>query len=442
MSVTRAALLVALGSLAAACGSPADGDAEQTAEAISSRTRVVVHGFDTPGSPLARWGYDIKEHGKSKALGPALAKELFQDIGMNLLRIAVRAAAGHPAPGVGAIVPSAYADDLQAIANAKAARPDLALFASLKLEGSSTFPAWVKKDGEVDEATYAELLEDYLAYMKAHGITVDFLGVDNERRWNEGNITPAKYDAITAHVEQWCKAHGVTVPTFVAAEDYGPKEDSPWLEELWRRPARFTRADRVGVHLYSPQRDAAYVAAIDRLVKDAHGRYLWDSEIHWDDAGGDGEHFDDISQGLLLTMDHFDARFRAITWWEFTPSSKGTKASFLETDVVRSTLGAAPLPTDDGLAGRAQAGHFNARALRKGPKEVTLWVANFDGADRDGQWTEIEGKTVAAATYVQWSPTSPPAGRGGSAAIVGKDASCFALTYPAHTITRVTVTLK
>ena len=42
---------------------------------------------------------------------------------------------------------------------------------------------------------------------------------------------------------------------------------------------------------------------------------------------------------------------------------------------------------------------------------------------------------------VQWSPNSPDAGTTGSASLV-KDPACFAMTYPANTVTRVAVTLE
>src|SRR5262249_4297183 len=162
--------------------------------------------------------YDIKLEGRARPLKPALADELFNDIGMNMLRTAVWAASAHPAPGVANIDDSVYADDIEAIKNVKAAKPSATIFASVKLQRQETCPAWVKRSGEVDADAYSVLLENYIEYMSRRGVTVDWLGVDNESRWNEGNITPTKYNRITSHVEQWCKGHGVKRPGFIAAE--------------------------------------------------------------------------------------------------------------------------------------------------------------------------------------------------------------------------------
>jgi O-glycosyl hydrolase len=402
--------------------------------------RVLVH-FGDAGQTIRHWGYDVKQDGRSKALDPALADELFDQIGLNMLRVPIRAADAHPSAGVSNIVDSAYARDLNAIANAKAASPHVALFASLKLDGDHSFPDWVKSGGEVDAPHYATLVENYLDYMASHGVTIDWLGVDNESKFNEGNITPAKYDAIVSRVKTWCNGHGVTVPGFIAPENYGPAEDTPWLDQLWGTRGRFENVDRVGVHYYSQHRDGAYAASLRALGDHAHGKYLWDSELHWNDTNGDGVHFDDLMLGMLTVMDHFDAGFHAMSWWAFQPRSSGTKAGHVMSELVTSTLGAAPLRTDDGDGSSVAGGKMSTRALKNGPNRVTLWVVNEDGT-KDSKWTEIEGQKLASASFVQWSSMGPIAGTMGKATIIKENRACFSMTYPWHTITRVTVTLE
>jgi len=431
-------LALVLGASVAACS----GDVGSSDDAITDG-RILVH-FGNPGAAINKWGYDVKQDGRSAALKPALAAELFQQTGFNLLRVAVRAAEGHPSAGVGQIKDAAYADDLEAIAHAKAASPTVDVFASLKLvPNAPSFPGWVKSGGDVDAPRYAVLLENYLEYMHDHGVTIDWLGVDNERLWNEGNITAAKYNTIASSVKAWCKGHGLAVPGFIAAEDYGAKQDIAWLDALWGTNPRFDHVDHVGVHVYSKHRDeAGYVESLHALGDHDHGKGLWDSELHWNDLQEDGDvQFDDIQRGMLTLMDHFDSGFHAMTWWAFQPQSNGTKAGHVMSEVVRSTLGAQPLPTDDGDGKTLGGGKLNSRALKNGPSQVTLWVANQDGKHKD-QWTEIESEKIASASYVQWSATGPAAGTTGNATIVPKHHACFSMTYPAHTITRVTVTLK
>jgi hypothetical protein len=235
----------------------------------------------------------------------------------------------------------------------------------------------------------------------------------------------------------------VKVPGFIAAEDYGPSEDTGWLQDLAQTPAGFAHVDHVGVHIYSKHRDAGYVNAMEKLARNDHGKGLWDSEVHWNDLDEKGDtHFVDVKVGMLSAMDHFDLGFRAMSWWAFQPRSMKTKSSFIMSELVSSTIGAAPLPTDD-MDGKEIAGNkFNSRAFKNGPNKVTLWVANFDNKDQKGQSAEIAGKTVTAASYVQWSANSNEAGKTGSASIAAKNPSRFSMNYPSNTITRVTVTLK
>jgi O-glycosyl hydrolase len=436
-------LLVAFSSIGCAADDEEE-DVSESAEAITNG-RIVVRQFGSPGPAVGKWGYDLKQDGRSKNLKPALAKEIFAEnrIGMPLVRVAIRAADGHPDRGVEQIARGAYAEDIDAIKTAKEARNDLEVFASLKLLGDETFPAWVKDGGQVNANAYAVLLENYLAFMKAEGITVDWLGVDNERKYNHGGITPAKYNAIVADVTAWCKDRGVKVPGFIAPEDYGPVEDTGWLNDLWQTPAKYDRVDKIGVHIYSKHRDAAYVDAMERLSNITRGKRLWDSEFHWNDLDKDGDVlFDDIKKGMLSAFDHFDLGFQSTTWWAFQPRSRGTKASFVMSELVASTIGAQTLPTDDG-DGKGVAGNkLNTRAFKTGAKEVVVWVANFGGKDRKDQWTAIENQQLASASFVQWSPTSAAKGKDGNAKVVAKNPSCFAMTFPENTITRVKVTLK
>jgi O-glycosyl hydrolase len=445
MTFSRTSLLFAIASLVATqlVGCAADtgeDDGEETSEALTG-ARIAVT-FGNAGPTLSKWGYDIKQDGRSRSLKPALANEIFNEIGMNLLRIPVRAIDAHPAKGIENIRGAVYADDVDAIRTAKAAKPSIDVFASLKLLGDKTFPGWVKDGGDVSPAKYADLLTDYLAFMKGKGIVVDWLGIDCERKFNEGNITPAKFNKIVADVKAWCRAHDVKVPGFIAAEDYGPSEDTGWLQDLAQTPAGFSEVDHVGVHIYSKHRDAGYVNAMQKLANNDHGKGLWDSEVHWNDLDKDGAtQFDDVKPGMLSAFDHFDLGFRTMSWWAFQPRSQKTKSAFIMSELVSSTIGAAPLPTDDGSKEVAN-GRLNARAFKNGPNQVTLWVANFDNQDRKDLATEIKDQKVASASYVQWSRNSDAAGKTGAASVSAKNKARFSMSYPSNTITRVTVTLK
>ncbi|MEO7110766.1 MAG: hypothetical protein ABI183_10035, partial [Polyangiaceae bacterium] len=308
-------------------------------------------------------------------------------------------------------------------------------------EGKDSFPGWVLSGGVVDAEKYSTLIEDYLAFMKGKGVTVDWLGVDNEDFNNGGDITPVKYDTIASNVRQWCNNHGVKVPGFIAPEDFSPALDTAWLQDLWQRPSQFDNVDRIGVHIYSRHRDGDYVNSIQTLAANRHDKGLWDSEIHWNDTDSADVQFDDIKLGMLTTFDHVDNGFSAISWWSFQPRSTGTKAGFIETKVVETTMGAGSLDTDDRDGVGLGESKFNTRAFRNGPNTVTLWVANYTNDDRTGQRAEIENHKIASSSYVQWTSAADPNGKSGNAKVLA-DSSAFKMTYPSNTITCVTVTLQ
>ncbi len=445
MTFSRAAFALAIaGLLATGCAPSSDvddiEDADDSFDAVTPDGNIHVQ-FGNPGAGVNSWGYDIKQGGRSEAMTPELAQEIFVDTGMNMLRIAVRAKEGHPARGVSEIVKNAYKHDLAAIAIVRAARPDVKIFASLKLLADETFPGWVESGGKVNADDYATLLQNYLAYMNQKNVTIDVLGIDCEQRFNKGGINPAKYNAIVSKVRSYAQANGLKVPDFVGAEDYGPSYDIPWLKNLAQTADGFKNVDHVGVHLYSKHRDAAYADSIHALAQLDHGKGLWDTEFHWNDLDENGTTFKDVKPGMLLAMDHFDAGFHSMTWWAFQPRSMGIKSAHIMSELVQTTIGAKVLPTNDMDGVNNTMNKFNSRAFKNGPKQVTLWVANYGNGQPD-QKTEVGSQDVASASFVRWSSTSPIAGVKGEAKVKKKKPNTFEMDFPADTITRVTVLLK
>jgi len=372
-------------------------------------------------------------------LSAAEANEIFDVIGMNMLRIPVLAHDAHPSAGN--VTGSQYADIVDAVAKVKAASPTADVFASLRLDGKDSFPGWVMSGGGADADKYSVLLEDFLGFMKSKGVTVDWLGIDNESVFNEGNITPANYDTIASSVRSWCNGHGVKVPGFIAGENYSPDLDIPWLQDLWGRPAQFGNVDHVGVHVYSKHRDAGYVKSMQSLGNVDHGKGLWDTELHWNDVDGDDLKFDDIKLGMLTAFDHFDAGFHGISWWAFNPRSAGTKAAYVQSELVQTTAGAGLLDVDDSDGPALGDGKLNTRAFKNGPNEVTLWVANYDNASYKNEDVGIANHKVSGASFLQWGSSGGGANGANGNATVTKDGD-LKMTFPKNTITRVTIAVK
>src|SRR5712671_4681909 len=173
---------------------------------------------------ITDWGYDIKEGGKAAGLTPSFAQTIFVTDGMTCLRLPIYGDTGNPAhPSSGVVIASYYAEVLTAITNARAARSNVLLFASKKLQGDTSFPAWVKDSNGIIPLQYALMLADFLQFMQRNGISIDVLGIDNEMQFNEGNITPDKYTQTVDALKDLATSRGFVMPRqLIGPEDYGP----------------------------------------------------------------------------------------------------------------------------------------------------------------------------------------------------------------------------
>jgi O-glycosyl hydrolase len=395
-----------------------DPDLAEEANAVTNG-RIIV-------APNARhhkingWGYDIKEGSKAAQLDETLAREIFVDDKMSILRVPIYARIGHPSAG--SVDASVYADEIAAIRTTLGVKPSVKIFASLKLDGKATFADWVRNsDGTVRASEYAHLLYDYLHFMKSRDIAIDVLGIDNEGEFAGGDITPEKFGRI---VNELANRYGATLPRLIAPETYRASDGQAWLDGLFQRGLGNTIA-LAGVHYYSEQRDAAYVASLEAFARASRSKTKWDSEFHWSAKASN-------AQSLISAFDHFDNGFQGMTWWSFEPASKGGTVSEMETALVKSTTHAYPIDVNDEDGVTLAAGRFNTRAFRQG-RDVVLWVSNDTAKDHVGKWVQIEGKTLREdPTFTQWVGDAKSEG---SAPLVDSDS--FRMHFPPRSISVV-----
>ena len=159
--------------------------------AASGQT-VQINPEDLIGPTILRAGWDIKAW-PARLDTEGEARGLYVDVDANFIRIPFSPNAHNED---GTVDVAEYATELAAIRSILAVRPDVEIYASVRLGGANTFPAWVSaptaawpaETGSIFGNTvqrpnpehYSTMVLDYLSYMRDEGVSVDFLGLNNE----------------------------------------------------------------------------------------------------------------------------------------------------------------------------------------------------------------------------------------------------------------------
>ena len=437
-------LWLAAVSLGAGCmGGSEESDAlPGTVEQATTNGRIVI--THTPDVGPIEHTFDIKPPTAPESLTAAAAQEIFS-LGFDMLRIPIRATE-HTGPGT--INPGAYADVIAAVNRARAVKPDITIFASLRLENEGpSFPGWVKQGncqsgGYLDAQQYSRLLMDYALHFKNANIRVDFLGPDNENQNLECEITASKFASIIDNLKTRYQNNTMAFPEVVGNCAIGPNGATvggiAFLNDL-NNQGKFDRLNRASFH-GGKMRDASYLTGMAAWNTAARGKQKWDSEFHWDNSeltGFPGDKF-----ALYTLFDDFDkAGMKRIVWWYFRPMGQepANAQAHIQTRFVQHTNNAYTLPTDDEDGVAIEKYKFNSRAFKQG-NDVTLIVINDTGTARNGKWVEIKGRTFDhTVTYRRWT-NSDVAGVAGSVTHYPAGCpNCFAVDLPAYSITMVRV---
>ncbi len=278
------------------------------------------------GEKIEYFFYDIKQNlnginNKDKA------RDLYVDDDMNGIRVSILGndknnMRAHPQAGV--VVAEYYTPMINSIKNAREARggKDFYIFASKKLtsetDGFSSFPAWTKDANGVMVNEYATMLGDYLRYMKYKDCEVDYLGIQNEEVYNEGNITAAKHADIIDKLRILSAEQGWKMPLIVGYEDYGPNKavisgKGSFISNL-SKLGKTDRMDIYGTHYYPQWRP------LSKLQKDqsflGHMPF-WSTEPHWD-RKSDVNDFDEAIPAIMTLWDQVEQRMSGFMWWNYT----------------------------------------------------------------------------------------------------------------------------
>ena len=342
------------------------------------------------GPTVARAGWDIKAWpSRLNTIGEA--RGLYVDVDANFLRVPFFATAHNQD---GSVDTSQYSTELEAIQSVKRIRPDVQIYASVKLNGANTFPDWVSQPtaswpaqtgrifgNTVDRPNpdhYSTMVASYVRYMQDNGVTIDFLGLNNE---TDEAVTADRYIATHDQLPLKLLFAGVTGANssfqFVGPDTFGLNSAENFTEDL-ADAGRLDAVDFVASHYY-PQHSSGNESQWLDLTQ-ISGKPLWHTEIH---MPGNTDAINDLSQTLRDSLSVLFASIRngvdSYIWWD-SGNSLDQVRDVIKREVTTTTLGAHPVLTTPTYAGKGDNdGEPLFQAFVEGD-EVTLWIANPGGA--------------------------------------------------------------
>lgn len=390
---------------------------------------------ETKGKLIDAFFYDLKQS-PGAVSDDSKANDLFVVDGMNGIRIPIYGNVSKPAhPSTGVVVNSEYQSLIESINRAKAIRgnAELKIFASKKLDGQSSFPDWVKDANGVISVQYAKLLSDYIKYMNTKGVEIDVLGIDNEREYNEGNITPQKHKEIVDILKTLAVSEKFKMPLIIAPDGYGPNKDN-WIKTMSQN-GWLDRMDLYGTHYYPQYRPKnALISDLNYAVK----KPFWSTEPHWDNKSGQDQ-LAVAEEAICALWDQIDLGMSGVMWWNYELT---TLRGYLMRNITVPLLGAQPINIDD-KDGRdiSSLGKLQTRAFRKGDL-ITVYAVNLNTTVSYLKYgfQLFSGYIKGSVNFKQWTDGSAITGITGIA--TKSSEAKFECTLPARSITSFTFELN
>ncbi len=375
----------------------------------ASAANEVVISLKEKGQRLNRFFYDFKSpSAPKKFLQNGWGKTLLEEYGFTGIRTSIYGTGkkpAHPAPGV--VLEEYYEPETAGLKLAKEINPNTIIFASKKLDNTDSFPAWTKNwDGVIPEQ-YAILIIDYMEYMKREGLEIDVLGIDNERRFNEGKIMPDKHHAIVMQLRKLTAERGLKMPKIIGPEDYAMGRNN-WMKTFSQMGS--DTMDIFGSHYYTRYRP------LDKLKSDlayAGDREKWHSELHWDDHGAKGEGTHSMKTAacsFLALWDCVDNGMNGLSWWDFNPKKR--RRDYLMHAATVPLVNAHPVKViDPDGAETLDLDKLHTRAFLQDDK-LTIYAVNYNSRK---EWDNLKfklatGRIVGAVEGRQWSDGAPNEG--------------------------------
>ena len=292
------------------------------------QTTVQINPDVAIGPTIIRAGWDIKGFANQIDTIPE-ARRHYLDVDANFIRIPFNPNA-HNEDGTVEI--SQYEVALNAINSVLAVRPEVEIYASVRLLGAGTFPAWVSQPSAAWPAEtggifnntvarpnpelYARMVMDYLSFMREQGISIDFLGLNNE---TDGAVPVDRYIATHDLLEAELDAAGFVGEfrdfQYVGPDTFGLPTAEGFIDDL-RSVGRLDTIDFVASHYY-PQFVSGNESDWQDLSALSGGKPLWHTEFH---MPGNTDAVNDLSQTVRDSLSVVFASFRngvdSYIWWD------------------------------------------------------------------------------------------------------------------------------
>jgi len=392
---------------------------------------AIIYPDNYIGKKIEYFFFDIKGNA-SGVNTTAKATDYYVTDDMNGIRVSIYGDLSHPAhPAAGQVVASEYTAMINSINNAKAARSgkDFYVFASKKLDGQNSFPEWTKDANGVIVTEYVKLLTDYFQLMKNEGITIDYLAIQNEEAYNEGNITAAKHKAIVDSMRNVTASLGVKMPLIVGYEDYGPDKNN-WMKNLsngnW-----MSRMDIYGTHYYPHLRPMSNLLS-DLNYANAANKPFWSTEPHWD-SKDTADDWDEAEQGMCAFWDQIEVGMSGFMWWAYARTGSLRGNLMRTTSVPMKNAQMIDMNDIDGK-GTNTYGKLQTRAFREG-NIVTVYAVNNNATTSYSNYGFglSVGTISGSVSYTQWLKSGSINGTNGT--VVPESNTNYRLTLPAESIT-------
>ncbi len=385
---------------------------------------------DQKGVQINHFFYDLKSpSAPRKFVSNGWANTLLEDYGFDGVRTSIYGNGkkpAHPEPGV--VIEQYYQNETRALKLAREINPDVIIFASKKLDNTDSFPAWTKNFNGVIPEQYALLLIDYLEYMKREGLEVDVLGIDNERRFNEGDIMPVAHHAIVEELRRLTKERGLKMPRIIGHEDFAMGRDMwMWLYE----ENAYDSMDIFGGHYYPEWR---HLERLKSDLKYAGEREKWHTELHWD-SKPDNDPLLLAVKAYLALWDCTDNGMNGFMWWDLNPLN-GRIRNHLMHAVTVPLVNAWPVAvTDPDGSETVDVNQLHTRAFLQGGT-LTVYALNLDPSR---QWNGLSfrldsGRIAGQVRMRQWSDGCPP--EGNSSELTPLSSRSYTADLGPRTITR------
>ncbi|MEM6798406.1 MAG: dockerin type I domain-containing protein [Planctomycetota bacterium] len=342
----------------------------------------------TPVGPtVQRWGWDTKG-GSSRFNTEAKATVAYSDTGANLLRVPIEPTFHNED---GTINLSQYASDITAIKNVLAVNPDVEIFASVKLLGANTFPDWLGAStpdwpagtGTIFSNTsprpnpeiYSVLAANYIDMLRAEGIAVDYVGLNNE---TDGALGVSRYIETARLLRTELDARGVPAEyksfQYVGPDAFGLGTTENILANIASDNGLDT-IDIIGSHFY-PQHNSGSADQWGNLATD-YGKPLWHTEVHMPIGNDD---YDGIrEQALRDTLSVLFASNQqgvdSFVWWGYN-SDANAVGQWVKAEVINTTLGATPVSTTPGFTAKSDPDDEPLFQAYVEGGRVSLWISN------------------------------------------------------------------